>query len=401
MKTAYGVLGVRRNASVARIKTAFRKAAKARHPDLNPADPSSEHELRRVIAAYNVLKNPEQRALYDECLRHRRRARMRQFWSAGVAGRVSAGMAALMLFPAVWLWKAQGPSEIPPTDRFVAAGVSQPAAQQLADDDGGALEERNGGRKSAGGTAGSLHDRDALESGPALSKLERPPDAAGGPRSSSDQPGTTNVTVKRMEEGVPSIPALTVPVLAKDNHRAEKAATPTDPVFYLARGELGSDRADFDQAIADFTEAIRLDPGRAVAYLHRGNAWSSKGDLDRALLDYGEAIRIDPNSSTVFRQRGIAWRRKGDLDRALVDFDRAIRMGFSDANAYNERGLVWYEKKRYERALADFSRAIQLDPNLVSASVNRAAALRSKSDADRAMADVRATRLDPGQTRGP
>ena len=55
-----------------------------------------------------------------------------------------------------------------------------------------------------------------------------------------------------------------------------------------------SDKGDLDQAIADYTQAIALDPKYAVAYNNRGIAYCDKGDLDQAIADYTQAIALDP-----------------------------------------------------------------------------------------------------------
>jgi len=66
--TFYDVLGVPRNASDEVIRAAFRKAAKALHPDVNGGDTQAEKRLRNVIAAYQLLRSPQQRAIYDQLL---------------------------------------------------------------------------------------------------------------------------------------------------------------------------------------------------------------------------------------------------------------------------------------------------------------------------------------------
>src|SRR5262245_52524983 len=99
MKTPYDVLGVRRNASDKTIRMAFRKAAKASHPDLNAGDPTAEQQLRQVIAAYEILKKPQRRADYDRYLRSSRRASVRGFAMTAVASLLSGIVTALV----VWL----------------------------------------------------------------------------------------------------------------------------------------------------------------------------------------------------------------------------------------------------------------------------------------------------------
>ena len=63
------------------------------------------------------------------------------------------------------------------------------------------------------------------------------------------------------------------------------------------RGNAYSDKCDFDRAIADYSEAIGLDPKYARAFNNRANAYRAKGDADRAAADHNEAIRIDPKST--------------------------------------------------------------------------------------------------------
>jgi len=61
----YEVLGVRRNASAAEIRRAYRKHARLLHPDLNPGDPVSAGRFRIVSRAFEVLSDPQRRAQFD------------------------------------------------------------------------------------------------------------------------------------------------------------------------------------------------------------------------------------------------------------------------------------------------------------------------------------------------
>jgi len=61
----YEILGVPRTATQDEIKRAFRKLALRYHPDRNPDDPEAERKFREAAEAYEVLSNPEKRALYD------------------------------------------------------------------------------------------------------------------------------------------------------------------------------------------------------------------------------------------------------------------------------------------------------------------------------------------------
>src|SRR5437899_3443838 len=121
MRTPYDILGVPRRASEETIKAAFHKAAKAYHPDLNAGDPAAEQKLRQVLAAYHVLKCPEQRAAYDLQLRNHHRALARRCASAVFVGLASGAVVAL----AVWL-------SVSPAHKQVASAPAASLAMSLA-----------------------------------------------------------------------------------------------------------------------------------------------------------------------------------------------------------------------------------------------------------------------------
>src|SRR5918999_269928 len=62
----YDVLGLKKGASEADIKSAFRKQARKYHPDVNPDDKAAEEKFKEINEAYEVLSDPEKRKRYDE-----------------------------------------------------------------------------------------------------------------------------------------------------------------------------------------------------------------------------------------------------------------------------------------------------------------------------------------------
>jgi tetratricopeptide (TPR) repeat protein len=109
---------------------------------------------------------------------------------------------------------------------------------------------------------------------------------------------------------------------------------------YSARAIAFHNKGQFERAIADYDQAIKLVPANATAFNNRGLALQANGNLDRAIADFGEAIRIDPSDQAgAFRFRSLALRQRGDLGAAIADADRAIRL-YPDYNAaYVARGL--------------------------------------------------------------
>ena len=64
----YKTLGVKRTASNADIKSAYRKLARLRHPDVNHDSETAAREFDLLSKAYHVLSDPQERAYYDHQL---------------------------------------------------------------------------------------------------------------------------------------------------------------------------------------------------------------------------------------------------------------------------------------------------------------------------------------------
>lgn len=179
------------------------------------------------------------------------------------------------------------------------------------------------------------------------------------------------------------------------------ACTPAPPRDISSEEYVRSGRAytrvgEYDMAIQEFNEAIRLDPAQAGTYISRGNTYSNKGDHDRAIQDYDKAIRLDPNYAIAYYNRGNAYRRTGDYDRAIQDYNEAIRLDPAYVRAYNNRGDAHRHKGDYDRAIQDHTAALRIKPDYVMAFNFRGNAYRRKGLYDRAIADYdRAIRLKP------
>src|SRR5262245_34586194 len=73
------------------------------------------------------------------------------------------------------------------------------------------------------------------------------------------------------------------------------AIFPEPAVLLYNRGVTRYDLRDWDGAIADFDEALMLNPDRVMAWIKRGNARFNKGDLDEAVHDFNQALQLDPS----------------------------------------------------------------------------------------------------------
>lgn len=158
---------------------------------------------------------------------------------------------------------------------------------------------------------------------------------------------------------------------------------------YSYRGLARQAKGNLDQAIADYTEAIRIDPKLAAAYNNRGWALNEKQEPDRAIADFDQAIRLDPKMAYAYNNRGNSHRARKDLDRAIADYTEAVRLDPRYAHAFNNRGNVYRDKKEVDRAIADYTEAIRIDAKLVRAYMNRGEAHVTKGQTAQAVADFR------------
>ena len=158
----------------------------------------------------------------------------------------------------------------------------------------------------------------------------------------------------------------------------------------------GARTRDLDRAIAEFEEAIRIDPQNAKAFLGRGMVWYQKKEYDRAMADYDAAITINPQYASAFDNRGRVWLDRGAFDRAIDDFDSAIRIDPQNAWAFGNRGVARIKKGQLELGIGDLTRAIELDPKFARAYVTRGDAKRRTGDPVGAIADYsHAIETDP------
>jgi tetratricopeptide (TPR) repeat protein len=72
---------------------------------------------------------------------------------------------------------------------------------------------------------------------------------------------------------------------------------------FFNRGEAYDETAEFNKAIADYSEAIRLRPDHELAFSNRGVAYAGLKQYDKAIADFSEAIRLKPDDDALYRSR--------------------------------------------------------------------------------------------------
>lgn len=181
--------------------------------------------------------------------------------------------------------------------------------------------------------------------------------------------------------------------------------------IYSARGVAYSySKQNYDRAIKDFNEAIRLNGKHSIAYGQRGIAYKNKGNAAQALADLQTAVALDPDNKTAANElkKLNDPSYSSDIDKCYqyLEADRAISFCTKIIEAgtyeqmsdiYSSRGVAYsYSKKNYDRAIKDFNEAIRLNGKNSIAYGQRGIAYRIKGNKTQALADLQtAVALDP------
>ena len=134
---------------------------------------------------------------------------------------------------------------------------------------------------------------------------------------------------------------------------------------------------DLDQAIVEYTEALRRSPNDASAkanltsvYYIRGLTFESKSENAWAVEEYSEAIKINPDYSLALKKRGAASREAGNYDQVIKDYGKLLQLNPNDAeakqnlaSAYRHRVKLNDREYDYARAIEDFEMALKYNPD--------------------------------------
>ena len=127
----------------------------------------------------------------------------------------------------------------------------------------------------------------------------------------------------------------------------------------LLRAYHAIEKKEFELAIRDCSEAIRLCPKYAEAYNKRAIAHGRKKDYDLAIEDFSKAIRLNSKEPDYYCSRGTCYARKKELDDALADFAVALRLAPEDPETLFLRACAYWENQHWKEAVADLTKVVE------------------------------------------
>ena len=100
--------------------------------------------------------------------------------------------------------------------------------------------------------------------------------------------------------------------------------------------------------------------GTAEGFFDEGKKFSSVENADQAIDNYSKAIKINPKFSKAYNNRGIAYTLKNKYDLAIADFSKAIKYDPKNGMAYNNRAIIYSYQGESAKALQDLHKAQSL-----------------------------------------
>jgi tetratricopeptide (TPR) repeat protein len=174
-------------------------------------------------------------------------------------------------------------------------------------------------------------------------------------------------------------------------------ARPQDAQAYLGRSWAHLAKRQWQPALRDSTEALRLGPRSALALTAHANALEGLDQVPEAIKALGEAIDNDPHCASAYYQRArIAYSHNLKEANPPADVEKSIQLDPRFAAAYSLEALIRYENKDYARTIELCNKALELDPREATAYLYRGYALVAQGQFQKGESDIQlALRLDP------
>jgi curved DNA-binding protein CbpA len=294
MKTLYELLDARPNDDAKRLRAAYRRAAKASHPDNNPGDPDAPQKFRQLVRANAILSDERQRAIYDRLLEIARQQQgsqqegsERERGILSTIRKIAPDAFVIAILSAVFIG-----GYLLVGHMFGASSSSAPVIEVSRREPAQPAEIST----EPSDTIGRAESRDKLGDVGATGKPADPETSKPEASSEAAPPEAAAPAAKTASAPAPDAPALDAPAIdtpAIDNVPTLRDFGVNDARYYRERGVAAYRKGNFYLALVNFNLAIDLDPDFAEAYVDRGIVLHRMGDRKRAFADIDQANRID------------------------------------------------------------------------------------------------------------
>jgi tetratricopeptide (TPR) repeat protein len=124
-------------------------------------------------------------------------------------------------------------------------------------------------------------------------------------------------------------------------------------------------------------------------HLEKGNEYAEKGDYDKAMTEYKDVLRLDEGNALAHNNLGVIYKRKGLYISAVEEFQAALDALPNYYKAYNNLANVYFEREHYDEAVKFYQRCLKVKPGFAEAHWNLALCYEAKGETGRAIKHYR------------
>jgi len=174
-----------------------------------------------------------------------------------------------------------------------------------------------------------------------------------------------------------------------EKEKQEKNVKKLVGITHFNKGNNYRRKGEFENAIKEYTLAIKHNPEYYLAFYNRGRAYQNMGKYEESLKNYADTIKINPEYAESYNSRGFIYDRLNRLDKAISDYTNAIKINPEYAEAYNNRGNAFFKERNFEEAISNYTNALEINSNFIQSYRNRGIAYAKIRETGKAVSDFR------------
>ncbi|MBN4080228.1 tetratricopeptide repeat protein [Beggiatoa alba] len=147
---------------------------------------------------------------------------------------------------------------------------------------------------------------------------------------------------------------------------------PQNAHIYVKRGDIYFKQHEFEKAVADYSQALKLNDNLDEAYFGRGMALGRQGLVPQGIQDLSVYIKRQPYNSRAYTKRGVRYIWIGNTSAAKNDMLQAIQLDITNAEAHDDLGVIYASENSYDKAIYHFKQSIHYDKSYQKAYHNLA-----------------------------
>jgi protein O-mannosyl-transferase len=147
-----------------------------------------------------------------------------------------------------------------------------------------------------------------------------------------------------------------------------------------AHGNLGlvlSEQGKTTEAIAHYTEALRIRADLEDVHNNLANSLAGQGKASEAIVHYKEALRLKPDKVEAHNGLGALLDEQGKFDEAIAEYKEALRIQPDSATTHNNLGVALVNQRKFEEAIGQFLEASRIKPDDADFHYNAAVTLET------------------------